>query len=85
VKDLVDKHNISSFLVAHSYSLDVEDVVLPALPKVTDQIRVREKKDKELEDTVKVFFYIFHIYRPFNPLPWMNSITISMRIRVASS
>ena len=42
------------FLVAHSYTLDLEDVMLPALPKITDQIRVREKKDRELEETVKV-------------------------------
>jgi len=42
------------FLVAHSYTLDVEDVMLPALPKVTDQIKIREKKDRELEETVMV-------------------------------
>ena len=54
VKELVVKHQISRFFVAHSYTLDTEDMMLPALPKVTDQIRVREKKDQELEQTAKV-------------------------------
>ena len=63
MKDLVVQFNISRFLVAHSYSLDVEDLMLPALPKVSDQIKVREKKDKELERTVQVSPW--HLYRTF--------------------
>lgn len=45
VRDLTLKYNIKNFFVAHSYTLNLEDVMLEALPKVEDQIAVRKQKD----------------------------------------
>lgn len=41
MKDLVEKHDIKKFLVAHSYTLNAEDMVLDARSKVEDQLYVR--------------------------------------------
>jgi hypothetical protein len=48
--DLVDQYDIKHFFVAHSYTLNKEDMMLDARSKVLEMISVREKKDQELEE-----------------------------------
>ena len=45
VRLLTIKHQIKKYLVAHSYTLNTEDMVVDALPKVEEYIRSRKEKD----------------------------------------
>lgn len=57
-KKLVENDDVEALYPAHSVSLHVEDIRLPALKKVSDYIARRVKKDRKLEqiaDSLQVF------------------------------
>ena len=50
VKDLVESDKIETLYPAHSTSLYMKDICLPALPKVNDYIERRSQKDRKIEE-----------------------------------
>ena len=46
--------NVKKFLMAHSMSFNLSDILVDAGPKVDEYINDREKKDKKLEKAVMV-------------------------------
>lgn len=54
MRQLTIKHSIKKYLVAHSYTLEKDDMVVDALPKVEAMIEIRRQKDAELEAAANV-------------------------------
>ena len=46
--------NVKKYLVAHSHTLNKEDLMIDAQHKVQKVLELREQKDKELEDISNV-------------------------------